>query len=329
MGPLQVEVIPLRIPAEKAEVGGLGEHYECAVLVLRQDGYWGLGEAPALAARNGILGEICAELESGRPRHPSACSAWTTAELDLEARRRSMPAAALLGGVRRDRVRCNALIHAYSPVTVGRQAETAAAAGFEVVKLKGAAMPLDLERLGAARWALGTAARLRLDAGGRDYRSGLPALAAFDPELLEQPLPATASPAEWRAASAVCPVLAADESLLEPGQRVELAEAGVGLACKLATVGGPQAVMALAARATGPVLVSSSYETSVGIAAAVAVACALTKTPLACGLATRHLLAGDIAEGLGPEGAELALPAGPGLGVELDEKALARYRLDR
>jgi L-alanine-DL-glutamate epimerase-like enolase superfamily enzyme len=257
------------------------------------------------------------------------------AALDLEARAAGVPAAALLGGVRRREVRCARLVDAVSPASVARQVESSAATGFRTFKLKAAVAggPLDLERLGAARWGAGRGANLRIDFNGGLTASAaaqvLRSLGAFDLELAEQPLPAAAPVAEWlRLASAGAP-LAADESLADAALAAGLAAAGVGLAMKLATVGGPHAALELAAGARGPVLLGSSYETSVGLAAAVHVACALAAEPLDCGLATRDLLDADLATGLRQAGPLLALPDGPGLGVELDRGAVARYRLDR
>jgi L-alanine-DL-glutamate epimerase-like enolase superfamily enzyme len=51
--------------------------------------------------------------------------------------------------------------------------------------------------------------------------------------------------------------------------------------------------------------------------------------PLACGLATGTLLDDDLAFGADLRGPRLQAPTGPGLGVELDRRALALYRLDR
>jgi L-Ala-D/L-Glu epimerase len=327
------EVIPLRIPLDGPggiSAQGRETYYECALLVLREDGLYGLGEAPALRARGASLEVLCRELEAGRPCHPAARSAWASAELDLAARRKGVQAVELLGGARRRSVPCNALVGAASPAATGREVEAARSAGYGTVKLKAAGLPLDYERLGASRWAAGGSGRLRLDCNGADYRPALRTLEALGLELIEQPLPAGATPALWQATqSGTALMLAADESLADPALAAAVARTGIALACKLATVGGPRAALELAAQATGPVLLSSSYETSVGIAAALATACALPRDPLACGLATRRLLEADIAHGLGAEGPELGLPAGPGLGVELDERAVARYRVDR
>jgi muconate cycloisomerase len=312
-----------------------GRTYQAVLVVLRHDGLTGLGEAPVVASRGGTLEGLLAEFRAGAPRSPAAVAAWEAASLDLEARALGVPVAALLGGVRRPGVRCTALVEDVRPSEVAAAVERLGAEGFAGFKLKAANAggQLDLERLGAARWAGGAGAGLRLDFNGGLSRvraeGALPSLSHLHLELVEQPLPAAAPAAEWLALAAVAGVnLAADESLADQVLACSLAAQGTGLAIKLATVGGPRAALALAAAATGRVSFGSSYESAIGIAAALHVACALAREPLACGLATRRLLESDLATGL-PEHPELRLPAGPGLGVELDPEAVARYRLDR
>jgi O-succinylbenzoate synthase len=207
--------------------------------------------------------------------------------------------------------------------------------GFATFKLKACSSPsLDLERLGAARWAAGRGGQLRLDfnglLAGADAELRLASLERFGIELFEQPLPPRAGVGDWRRlAEATSVTLAADESLADPRLGEELAGAGVALALKLATVGGPHAALELAARACGPVTIGSSFETSIGIAAALQTACALGSEALPCGLATGDLLEGDVAHGLTLEGSCLRVPDSPGLGVVLDRRALDAYRLDR
>jgi O-succinylbenzoate synthase len=60
-------------------------------------------------------------------------------------------------------------------------------------------------------------------------------------------------------------------------------------------LGGVRACLEIAERIGLPVVVSSALETSVGIAAGVALAAALPELPHACGLATVQLLADDVA----------------------------------
>jgi len=320
-----LELIPVRVPM----VGGRA--HEAVLVVLRRGGVSGLGEAPVLAARGASLDGVLQELRAGLTRSAPAAAAWEMARLDLEARERGLPLAELLGGVRRRTLACSALVEDLRPDAVASAVDALRGEGFTTFKLKAAngGGQLDLERLGAARWAAGPHARLRLDFNGRPAGSALPTLSHLHLELVEQPLPAAASAAEWAALSAAAGLtLAADESLADHDLACRLARQGTALAIKLGTVGGPLHALALAQAATGPVCMGSSYETGIGIAAALHAACAFPQAPLACGLATRRLLEADLVSGL-PEGPELELPPGPGLGVELDRAALARYRVDR
>ena len=337
------EVVPIRIPysfpsplvGEGQGEGGRNDYYEAVIVTLHQDGLTGLGEAPALPARGGSLGSLVRELRAGRPVSPAARCAAETARCDLEAKRRGVPLAELLGGRRRRSVECSALVTALRPAEVVRELERWAESGFATFKLKACdAAPLDLERLGAARWAAGRGGRLRLDFNGRltpaEAEVRLGSLERFGIELFEQPLPTGAPVGEWRRlAERTCVTLAADESLADHRVGGELADAGMALALKLATVGGPRAALGLAARAGGPVTVGSSFETSIGVAAALQVACALGHEPMPCGLATGDLLEGDVARGLALDGFCLRLPDVPGLGVHLDQRALDAYRVDR
>lgn len=298
---MRVETIPIRIPMTR------DRRYEAVVAIAHGDGVTGLGEAPAAEA------------------------ALAMARLDLEARERGVPLAGLLGGVRRRRIACTALIEDPRPAAVAEAVERLRAEGFTAFKLKAAngGGQVDLERLGAARWAAGPAADLRLDLNGRRAANALSTLGHLCLELVEQPLPADAAPEEWlRLAGASGVVLAADESLADRDLACRLARQGTALAIKLARVGGPAASLALAEAATGPVTIGSAYDTGIGIAAALHVACALAREPLACGLATRRLLEADLVNGL-PEAPVLELPDAPGLGIELDPEALERYRADR
>ncbi|MBO0686530.1 MAG: mandelate racemase/muconate lactonizing enzyme family protein [Candidatus Dormibacteraeota bacterium] len=320
-----VQAVPIAIPPG----------YQAVIVILEEDGLRGLGEAPVVPGRGGSLETLLQELRQGRPGTASARCALQTAHCDLEARRRGVPLAELLGGRRRTSIECSALITDLRPEAVAREVERRSALGFGSFKLKAApSAELDQERLGAARWAAGAGARLRVDFNGRlrieQAGSRLARLEGFGVELFEQPLPAGAGLGEWRRLKAcTSAALAADESLADPSTAEDLARAGVALALKLATVGGPSAALDLARHACAAVTIGSSMETSIGIAAALHVACALPERPLPCGLATTEALAGDLACGLLWQGPTVELPNAPGIGVELDQRALDAYRLDR
>ncbi|MGH7861565.1 MAG: mandelate racemase/muconate lactonizing enzyme family protein [Candidatus Dormibacteraceae bacterium] len=316
----EVEVWPLVIPMAVGEL-------RTAILVLHRGGRTGLGEAPAVAARGDDLAALCADLRSPHQRSNSARAAWASAELDLAGQRRGLSVAELLGGPRRRRVACSHLVLARTPAAVEAEIRVRRAEGFRTFKLKSedAGGAMDQERLGYARHAAGPQGRLRLDLNGRSLVAEAGRLDGFDLEFVEQPLAAPAPARCWRELRVRA---AADESLADPEAALELARMGVTLAIKLATVGGPEAAIGLDRAASGQVLLGSSLETSIGLAAAAHTACALLHEPLDCGLATASLLESDISTGWRAAGPWLDLPEGPGLGVGIDRRRLLRYRIE-
>jgi O-succinylbenzoate synthase len=90
--------------------------------------------------------------------------------------------------------------------------------------------------------------------------------------------------------------LAADESVRKAEDPLRIAglEAADIVVLKVQPLGGVRACLRVAEACGLPVVVSSAIETSVGIAAGVALAAALPELPFACGLGTVPLLAGDI-----------------------------------
>jgi O-succinylbenzoate synthase len=89
--------------------------------------------------------------------------------------------------------------------------------------------------------------------------------------------------------------IAADESVRLPGDAdaVVAADAADIIVLKVAPLGGVRACLEIAERAGLPVVVSSALESSVGLAAGIALARALPELPYACGLGTGLLLATD------------------------------------
>ena len=76
-----------------------------------------------------------------------------------------------------------------------------------------------------------------------------------------------------------------------------------------------------------PVVVSTLFETGVGIAGALQLAAPLP-TAQAHGLATAGLLESDLlTRRLDSAGGHMALPGGPGLGIELDQDVIADLRV--
>jgi O-succinylbenzoate synthase len=122
------------------------------------------------------------------------------------------------------------------------------------------------------------------------------ALDRFDLEYVEQPCATVEELASVRRRVQV--PIAADESirLAEDPLRVAALGAADIAVLKVAPMGGVRACLRVAEQIGLPVVVSSALETSVGIAAGVALAAALPELPYACGLATVQLLEHDVVD---------------------------------
>ncbi|MCL8023817.1 o-succinylbenzoate synthase [Nocardioides bruguierae] len=169
---------------------------------------------------------------------------------------------------------------------------------------RGQAEGEDEARLEAVRAALtalhpGEETRVRIDVnGGWDVDTALRRLPVLDRaagglEYVEQPCASVEELAEVRRRQHV-PV-AADESIRRAADpyRVRDLEAADVAVLKVQPLGGVAACLRIAEDIGLPVVVSSALESSVGIAAGVALAAALPELPHACGLATVQLFTGD------------------------------------
>jgi O-succinylbenzoate synthase len=177
-------------------------------------------------------------------------------------------------------------------------AAAAAAAGFGTLKVKVGQDNDDEARVSAVRAAVGPGVHLRLDANGawgvEEAVERIGRLALLDLEFVEQPVRTLDELAELRRRVSVA--LAADESVRTVADARRLAAIGAAdaLVVKVQCLGGIAAAMALAEEAQVPVIVSSLYETSIGLAAGLAMAAAVSELPYACGLGAAELLAGDV-----------------------------------
>ncbi len=184
----------------------------------------------------------------------------------------------------------------------------------------------DLARVEAVRDALGTGGKVRVDANGAwDTDTAVRMLKALgELEYAEQPCATLEELAEVRRRTGT-PV-AADEVIrrAEDPLRVRAADAADIVVLKAQPLGGVRAALRVAEACGLPVVVSSAVETSVGLAAGLALAAALPELPYACGLGTMSLLEGDVVERplVAVDGAiEVRRP-------EVDEAALGRYEID-
>jgi O-succinylbenzoate synthase len=191
-------------------------------------------------------------------------------------------------------VRVNGLVPA-----VGPDEAAGLAAGWTDVKVKvGDAAGVD--RVAAVRDAIGPHANLRVDANGAwDVETAVAAiarLAPYDIELVEQPVASLDDLAMVRRRVQV-PV-AADECVrdLDDARRLAALDGADALVVKVQPLGGIAATLEVVAAAGLPVIVSSMYETSVGLAVGLALAAAVDELPFACGLGTAGVLAADVVD---------------------------------
>ncbi len=227
----------------------------------------------------------------------------------------------------RDRVPVNVTVPAVDPE---RAHAIVRAGGCTTAKIKvaepGQRLADDQARVEAVRDALGPTGRIRVDAnGGWDIDQAVTAIRTLDRavgglEYVEQPCATVEELAACRRAVDV--PIAADESIRRARDpyRVRDLEAADIAVLKVQPLGGVRACLRIAEDIGLPVVVSSALETSVGIAAGVALAAALPELPYACGLSTVQLLTDDVAvASLLPVDGMLAVRA-----TTVDEVALTR-----
>lgn len=220
------------------------------------------------------------------------CSLLDDYPCDPSAARRAAEEAANEGwpAARRDSIPVNALVSDAS-------FDPAALARYPAVKVKVRA-PADVALVAEVRAAVGPGVALRIDANGAfDVETAvevIASLAAFDVELVEQPVATLDDLALVRRRVDV--PLAADECVrsIDDARRLHMLGAADVVVLKVQPLGGVRAALDVADAAGVPAIASSMMETSVGLAAGVALAAALPELPYACGLATAALLRADV-----------------------------------
>ncbi len=317
--------IPLKRPFVTA--GGVVTARELVLLRVRSsDGHVGFGEAAPFEPYDGVPIEraVAALTGAGGRRPAQARAAEEIARLDLRARQDERPLAEPV----KDSLPVNMTLAAGPPGEVAERAREGVRDGYACFKLK-VGLPDDADRVAAVREAVGPWPALRVDAnGGWSVNEAVRAIRAIedhDLEFVEQPCRSLRELAEVR--QRVSTPIAADESVssMRELRRALDLEACDVVNVKLAGAGGFNAARELLreARAHGlDAFLSSTLDGPWGIAAALQLA-ASEGLSLACGLATLELFDARIARALPPpRRGTLAVPTGPGLGVQVDQAAL-------
>lgn len=242
----------------------------------------------------------------------------------------------------RDRIPVNCTVPAVEP---SRAHAIVAGSGCSTAKIKvadhPAALSEDIARVEAVRDALGPSGRIRVDANAVwDVATAVSSIRALDKaagglEYVEQPCRSLDELAAVRRQVDVR--IAADESIRRASDPLKVAVAGAAdvAVIKCTPLGGVRRALAVASACGLPCVVSSALETSVGLAAQLALAGALPSLDFACGLGTTSLLAGDVvAESFVPVDGYLPVPLTPpdpvfGFAAPPDREAWWQARLAR
>jgi muconate cycloisomerase len=361
----RVDAIPVALPLKKP-MKMAGVTIDCAYnLVVRieaQDGTVGWGEAASAPTMTGdtlgsletavrdhlgplLIGRdawmrpaLCRRMKAALLGNSGAHSAVELALLDLAGQAAGLPAIDLMGGAARSAVAPMWLLgNATSDQDIA-EAQARQQEGFHFFKLKIGVKPLATEIAGtlAVRAALGPDVPLCADANcgltlsaARQYAEETRAAGLA---FLEQPL-AHDDLAGLAALARVSPTpIGADEAIHSLADIDAHARAGAGgVSLKLIKLGGMatalQAGILCERQGLAVNIAAKIAESSIASAAAVHLACAVPTIEWGVSLTHFYLAEDLVRHPLSMTDEGVALPRGAGLGVEVDEDAVARLRV--
>jgi cis-L-3-hydroxyproline dehydratase len=274
---------------------------------------------------------VYARMDAAVKGYPYAKSALDIACWDLFGKATGLRVSDLLGGTRQEELALYTGVGIAAPDEMRQRCVEASAAGFRQIQVKvGTHWRDDVERIEACVETLGNIDMVIVDANGYwPQADAVRVVAAVDTLeiFIEQPCASIAECAQVRRSSRRPFVL--DESLSEAGDvvRAHASQALDAVRFKLARFGGitPTRRARDVAAALGlPMTVEDSGGGDIVTAAAVHVSCSVEPRLLLGGYLPSEMVRERIAVGTpAAEGGIARLPAGPGLGIEVDESALA------
>ncbi len=266
--------------------------------------------------------------------------ALETALLDAEGKRLNQPISSLLGGRRRDALEIVWTLASGDTVKdIGEARAMLEARRHRHFKLKigRRAIRDDVRHVAEIRKALPEDASVRVDVNAawspKDAAYGIAALADAGCTLIEQPVTTLKDLARLSAQSPV--PLMADEILTGPESAFDAAASGAGdvFSVKTEQAGGlyaARAVVNIAEAAGIAVYGGTMLEGPVGTIAAAHLFAGVGALPYGTELFGPLLLTESLlTEPLVYKDFQLIIPTGPGLGIQLDQMALHRFRRDR
>lgn len=259
--------------------------------------------------------------------------------VDLTARRHGVPVHQYLGGALVDTLRFNAWIGIEAPDVAATEARKWFDRGFRSAKIKvGGGVDADRDRVMAVREAVGPEMKLRADANaGYSVDDGIRLgrlLEPFDMQLLEQPVAADDLAGMAKVRRSIDIKVMADESITDHLSLIEVIRADCADIVKLKVMkqGGflkCRRMLETASAAGLGVVIGHGF--GLGVNTVAEIMLAATSRSVLEGLECVGPLktADDIVTSkLDMTRGVIPLPGGPGLGVELDEEKIRRYRFD-
>lgn len=293
-----------------------------------------------LAADATDVSRLAARMDQVLAGNPFTKAAVEMALWDIAARAANVPLFQLLGGRVRERVHLKMSVPAADPTVAASAAEQAAALGMHAVKVKVGTDPdQDVARVKEVRRSVGDSFPLGVDANGgwnlAEAVATLRTLTSAGLLFAEQPVPA-GDPLQLAAVRRQVGIpIMADETVWTSGDllavvRAEAADIVNLYPGKNGGIGKCLRLAAVAEAARLPCVMGSNLELGVGSAAMVHLAVAMTALRperYPCDIIGPLYHAGDVVRQPVPiAGGFAAPPPGPGLGVDLDDEQVARFR---
>ncbi|MBC7779399.1 MAG: mandelate racemase [Proteobacteria bacterium] len=306
--------------------------------------------APAVVGlAPGNFAELHQRMDAIVKGYPYAKAAVEFAAYDLAARRLGVPVHALLGGASRMRVPVTHSIGLIGIEEAEREAAQVAAEGIRTIKIKVGVDPArDIDIVRAIRAAAGPAVELCVDANegyaspGEAIRT-LRAMETFGIKYAEQPVMGIERISQ--VARAIDTPVMADESAWNAHDAIQIIAEGAVQIVSIYTTkpGGLYRAMEVAAvcRAAGILCnVNGSVETGVGNLANIHLAAAAPAVTLSCVVPVstpaqdQHGQIGGIyynddllVSAMQLVEGSIEVPAGPGMGIDVDPAKIERYRV--
>lgn len=360
---LQSTRIPTSRPHQMA-IGTTNVQEDVVVKLVTDEGLVGWGEAPHMVGHSQrgetpgtvrvvlrhkllptVLGmdplnqeAIGLAMDRAVPWNTRAKGSIIMAAYDLAGKALGTPVYNLLGGLVRDRVPLSWSLPIQDPRTISEEAQQMVGRGWRILKVKiGRPDPMqDVAAVRAVRNVVGDATSMRADANqAYDVKTAIKVarhLEELGLDFFEQPINQSDLEGMAEVTRQVGVPVMADESAQTVADMLEIAKRRAADYVSIYVIGpgglhNSKRMATIAEAARMRAYVGGALESCIGAAAGLHFAAASPAVDLGCEMTGQFLLTDDFGRQRIPmEDGALLVPTGPGLGVDVDEEKLARYR---